>query len=48
MSSLNCVKSLQEDNLGDMKKSMRKNNPVFTTFGGNSEYSDGENPKYIK
>ena len=32
-----------------MKKSMRKNNPVFTTFGGNSEYSDGEeDPKYIK
>jgi hypothetical protein len=32
-----------------MKKIMRKNNPVFTSFGGNSAYLDGEEDlKYIE
>lgn len=49
MSRLNYVKTLEEDNLGDMKKIIKKNDQVFTTFGGNSEYSDGiEDQKYIK
>jgi hypothetical protein len=49
LSRLNYVKTLEEDNLGDMKKIIKNNDQVFTTFGGNSEYTDGkEDQKYIK